>query len=147
MKFWSKLKTYLTRPRKPTAYERIQAQAEERGKVLTRAEALHKKIASFAQQAADLNLNDVAQVFIDMMRELADTRKAVIPELEAFVNASREDQPAQADKTAEKVAVLQSCIESVEAKLKTIPHPGKLRRTNTVEDGRLVRANFKPKPR
>lgn len=146
MKFWSKLKTYLTRPRKLTAYKRILAQAEERGKVLNRAEALHQKIAAFARQAVDLNLNDVAQVFIDMMGELADARKAVIPELAAFISAAREDRPAQADKTAEKVAVLQSCIESVEARLKTIPHPGKFRRTNAVEDGRLVRANFRPKP-
>lgn len=146
MKFYSRLKIYFTRPKKLTAYERIQAQAKEREKVHARADVIHDKVLAFANQAIDLELNDIAQVFLDIGTKLSNARRAVLPELEILATADREDRPTQADKTAEKVDALRRCVESAEAELKTIPPPGKLRRTNAVDDGRLVRANFRPKP-
>lgn len=82
-----------------------------------------------------------------MLDELVVARQAVITELEKLTRTARENMPEQADKVAAQVATLHSHIENVEARLRTIPPPGKLHRTNKVDDGRLIRANFKLKPR
>ena len=145
MRFWSKLKVYLRPAKKPTAREIFRARAEERGKVHAAAEAVSGKLIAFARHAVDLKLNDLAQVFLDMSQELSVVRKAVVAELEKWLTAALDDRQALEDKTAEKVAALKNHIELIEAKLRTIPAPGEVRRTTTVEDGRLIRANFKPR--